>query len=75
MSEWLLRCTLVIRVVGGLGSLIIDCTEALQRTWRRCPSLLVANAVSPEIDIVERASGMERSCLFTSGAEDAQRGG
>jgi hypothetical protein len=42
----------------GLGSLIIDSTEALQRTWRRCPLPLVSNAVSPDIDIVERASGM-----------------
>ena len=59
MSEWLLRCQLVIGVEGlGVERLIIDSTEALQRTWRRCPSLLVSNAASPDIDIVERASGM-----------------
>ena len=38
MSEQLLRCQLVIEL-GRPESLIIDSTEAMQRTWRRRPPL------------------------------------
>jgi hypothetical protein len=45
------------RRVGGFGSLIIDSTEA-QKHCNEPGDVAFSNAVSPDIDIVEQASGM-----------------
>lgn len=73
MSERLLRCQLVIGVEGlPVGVLIIDSTEALRRTLRRCSSLLVSTQSPPRYRYSETGVWDERNYLFTSGVADAQ---